>query len=100
MTVSRLIPLEYPTFNWNFEDSKKQNFASIIATAFKSSSELGDAKFVPNKKLMSSNNYSCAGGLTKAIHWLAKDSAFELRYLEANGIRNGNASTQLAVQYD
>ncbi len=62
------IPLEYPTFDWNFEDSKKQIVASIIATGFNSGSELRDAKFDLNKKLMSSNNYSFAGGLRKAIH--------------------------------
>ena len=94
------IQLEYPTFDWNFEDSEKQIVESIIATGFKKTSVLTDAEFDPKKKLISSNNYCCAGDLSTAIQWLAKDGAFVLRYLEVDGIRNGNASTQLAVQYD
>ena len=94
------IQLEYPTFDWNFEDSEKQIVESIIATGFKKTSVLTDAEFNPKKKLISSKNYCCAGDLSTAIQWLAKDGAFVLRYLEVDGIRNGNASTQLAVQYD
>ena len=94
------IQLEYPTFDWNFEDSEKQILKSIIATGFKKTAGLTDAEFDPNKKLISSYSYCCAGDLSTAIQWLAKDGAFMLRYLEVDGIRNGNASTQLAVQYD
>ena len=61
---------------------------------------LTDAEFDPNNKLISSHTYCCAGGISTAIQWLAKDSTFVFRYLEVNGIRNGNASMQLAVQYD
>ena len=94
------IQLEYPTFDWNFEDSEKQIVESIIATGFKKTAVLTDAEFDPNKKLISSNKYCCAGDLSTVIQWLAKDGAFVFRYLEVDGIRNGNASTQLAVQYD
>ena len=94
------IQLEYPMFDWNFEDSEKQIVESIIATGFKKTAVLTDAEFDPNKKLISSNNYCCAGDLSTAIQWLAKDGAFMLRYLEVDRMRNGNASTQLAVQYD
>ena len=94
------IQLEYPTFDWKFEDSEKQIVKSIIATGFEKTAVLTDAEFDPNKKLISSYNYCCAGDLSTAIQWLAKDGAFILRYLEVDRIRNGNASTQLAVQYD
>ena len=94
------IQLEYPTFDWNFEDSEKQIVKSIVATGFKKTAVLTDAEFDPNKKLISSYNYCCAGDLSTAIQWLAKDGTFMLRYLEVDGILNGNASTQLAVQYD
>ena len=59
-----------------------------------------DAEFELNNNLISSDNYFCAGELSTAIQWLAKDGTFVFRYLEVNGIRNGNASMQLAVQYD
>ena len=94
------IQLEYPMFDWNFEDSEKQIVKSIIATGFKKMAVLTDAEFDPNKKLISSYNYCCAGDLSTAIQWVVKDGAFMLRYLEVDGIRNGNASKQLAVQYD
>lgn len=94
------LQLEYPTFDWNFEDSEKQIVKSIVATGFKKTAVLTDAEFDPNKKLISSYNYCCAGDLSTAIQWVAEDGAFMLRYLEVDGVRNGNASTQLAVQYD
>ena len=94
------IQLEYPTFDWNFEVLEKQNVESMIATGFKRTAVLTNAEFGPHKKLISSNNSCCAGGLSTFIQWLAKDGAFVLRYLEVDGIRNGNASTKLAVQYD
>ena len=92
------IQLEYPTFNRKFEDSEKQIVESIIATGFKKTTVLTDAEVVPTEKLISSNNYSCAGVLSTAIQWLARDGAFVLRYLEVDGIRNGNVSPQLSIQ--
>ena len=71
-----------------------------MATGFKKTAVLTDAEFDPNNKLISSNNYCFAGGLSTAIQWLAKDGTFVFRYLQVNGIRNGNASMQLPVQYD
>ena len=94
------IQLEYPKFDCNFEDSKKQIFESIIATCLKKTAVLTDAESDPNKKLISSNNYCCVSDLSTAVQWLAKDVAFVLRYLEVDRIRAGNASTQLVVQYD
>ncbi len=94
------IHLEYPTFDWNFEDLEKQIVESITATGVKKTAVLTDAEFDPNKKLINSHNYCCAGKLSTTIQWLAEDGAFVLRYLKVDGIRNGNASTQLAFQYD
>ena len=94
------IHLEYPTFDWNFEDLEKQIVESIIATGFKKTAVPTDVKFDPNKKFINSHNYCCVGELSTAIQWLANDGAFVLRYLKVDGIRNGNASTQLAFQYD
>ena len=94
------IQLGYPTFNWNFEDLEKQIVENILATGFKKTAVPTDVKFDPNKKLISSYNYCCAGDLSTAVEWLAKDGAFMLRYLEVDGIRNGNASTQLEFQYE
>ena len=94
------IQLEYPTFDWNFEDSEKQIVERIIATGFKKTAVLTDAEFAPNKKLIGYYSYCCAGDLSTAIQWLAKDSTFVFRNLEVDEIRNGNVSTQLTVQND
>ena len=66
------IQLEYPTFDWNFEDSEKQILKSIIAKGFKKTAVLTEAEFDPNKKLISSYSYCCAGDLSTAIQWLPK----------------------------
>jgi len=92
------IQLEYPTSDWNFKDSEKQIVESIITTGFRKTAVLTDAEFEPNKKLINFNDYYCAGDLSTAIRWLAKDGAVVLRYLEVDGIRNGNASTQRSIR--
>lgn len=94
------IQLEYPTFDWNFEDSEKQVIESIIATGFIRTSVLTDASFDPGTKLISHRSYCCAGDLSTTIQWLAKDGAFKLQNLKVDGIQNGNLSPQLVVQYD
>ena len=92
-----LIQLEYPTFDWNFEDSEKQNVESIIATGIKRTAVLTDAEFDPNKKLISSNNYCCAGDLSTSIQWLVKDGASVLRYLEVDGMRHGKNTIKISI---
>ena len=94
------IQLEYPTFDWNFEDSERQIIKTIIATGFTRTSVLKDASFDPSTKLISHRSYCCAGDLSTTIQWLAKDGAFKLQNLEVDGIQNGNLSRQLVVQYD
>ena len=71
-----------------------------MVTGFKKTAVLTDAEFGLNNKLISSNNYFRSGELRTAIQWLVKLGTFVLRYLEVDGIRNGNVSTQLAVQHD
>ena len=93
------IQLEYPTFDWHFEDSEKQILTAIKATGFIRTSVLTDATFDPSTKLISHNNYCCAGDLSTTIQWLAKDGAFKLQHLKVDGIQNGNLSPQLVVQY-
>ena len=92
------IQLEYPTFDWNFEDSERQIIKTIIATAFTRTSLLTDASFDPSTKLISHRSYCCAGDLSTTIQWLAKDGAFKLQHLKVCGIQNGNLSPQLVVQ--
>ena len=94
------LQLEYPSFDWNFEDSEKQILKSIIATGFKKMAVLTDAEFGPNKKLISYYSHCCAGDLSTAIQWLAKNGTFVFRNLEVDNTRNGNASTQLTAQND
>jgi len=94
------IQLEYPTFDWNFEDSERQIIKTIIATGFTRTSVLTDASFDPSTKLISHRSYCCAGDLSTTIQWLAKDGAFKLQHLKVDGIQNGNLSPQLVIQYD
>ena len=80
------IQLEYPTFDWNFEDYERQIIKTIIATGFTRTSVLTDASFDPSTKLISHRSYCCAGDLSTTIQWLAKDGAFKLQHLKVDGI--------------